>query len=136
MPSLNSVTLIGNVGSDCEMRFTPSGKPVTTFRIATNRVFKDADGNRKENTEWHSIVAWNKTAENCNQYLGKGSLVYVEGRLQTRMWEKDDTKHYKTEIVANRVIFLDKKGSKVDAPKDSTEAPEGDVEPEDIPFNS
>jgi len=105
MVSLNRVEIIGNVGSEAEMRFTPVGKPVTSFRVACNSKFGD-----KETTEWFSIIAWNKLAETCNQYLQKGQQVFVEGRLQTRTWEGDDgVKHYKTEVVANRVLFLGKR---------------------------
>jgi single-strand DNA-binding protein len=135
MPSLNSVSIIGNCGSDPEMRFTPNGKPVTSFRVAVNRVYTDKDGNRKEETEWVSIVTWNKSAENCNKYLSKGSLVFCEGRLKTRMWEKDGEKHYRTEVIANRVLFLDKKGDK-QGDKATTEDPSDNaVEPEDLPFS-
>jgi single-strand DNA-binding protein len=102
MASLNSVSIIGNVGKEAEMRFTPSGKPVTSFSVAVNSKFGET-----ESTEWFNIVTWNKLAETCNQYLVKGQQVYVEGRLQTRTWEGDDeVKHYKTEVVANKVLFL------------------------------
>ena len=102
MASLNSQTIIGNVGGDIGMRFTPSGKPVTNFSVACNEKYGD-----KENTEWFNIATWNKLAETCNQYLTKGQQVYVEGRTQTRSWESTDgAKHYKTEVIANRVLFL------------------------------
>jgi len=102
MASLNSVSIIGNVGKEAEMRFTPSGKPVTSFSVACNSKFGET-----ESTEWFNIVAWNKLAETCNQYLTKGQQVYVEGRFQTRSWEDNDgQKHYKTEIIANKVLFL------------------------------
>ena len=102
MASLNRVQIIGNVGTEPEMRFTPSGKPVTSFSVATNEKFGDND-----HTEWFSIVTWSKLAETCNQYLSKGQQVYVEGRLQTRSWEgQDGEKKYKTEVIANKVIFL------------------------------
>ena len=136
MASLNKVMVIGNVGSEPEMRFTPSGKPVTSFRVATNRVYTTPEGERKEETEWFTVVAWNRLAEQCNQFLGKGRLVYAEGRLRTRSWEgQDGQKHYRTEIIANRVSFLDKKGV---APLAEGEKPEeaetGEIEPDDIPF--
>ncbi len=136
MASLNKVMVIGNVGSEPEMRFTPSGKPVTSFRVATNRVYTTPEGERKEETEWFTVVAWNRLAEQCNQFLGKGRLVYAEGRLRTRSWEgQDGQKHYRTEIIANRVSFLDKKGA---APLAEGEKPEeaetGEIEPDDIPF--
>ena len=109
MAYLNRVLIIGNVGTDPEMRFTPNGNPVTSFSVATNRTYTTADGGKKEETEWFSVVTWNKLAENCNQFLGKGRRVYVEGRLRTRSWEgQDGQKHYKTEVIANQVLFLDR----------------------------
>jgi len=136
MASLNRVMIIGNVGSEPEMRFTPSGKPVTTFRVATNQVFKSPEGEKKEETEWFTVVAWNQLAEQCNRFINKGSLIYAEGRLRTRSWEgQDGQKHYRTEVIANRVSFLDKKGTTSIAEGEKTEeAEKGDVEPEDIPF--
>lgn len=136
MASLNKVMVIGNVGSEPEMRFTPAGKPVTTFRVATNRVYTTPEGERKEETEWFTVVAWNRLAEQCNQFLNKGRLVYAEGRLRTRSWEgQDGQKHYRTEIIANRVSFLDRRGV---APLQDGEKPEeaeaGEIEPDDIPF--
>lgn len=136
MVSLNKVMVIGNVGSDPEMRFTPAGKPVTSFRIATNRVYTTPEGERKEETEWFTVVAWNRLAEQCNQFLGKGRLVYAEGRFRTRSWEgQDGQKHYRTEIIANQVSFLDKRSA---APLPDSEKVEevetGEIEPDDIPF--
>jgi single-strand DNA-binding protein len=133
--SLNKVMIIGNLGSDPEMRFTPAGNPVTTFRVATNRVSKTADGERKEETEWFSVVTWSKLAENCNQYLVKGQRVYAEGRLHTRQWDgQDGQKHTRVEIIANSVVFLDKKLAP-SAPDEKTfEGEGGDIEPQDIPF--
>ena len=102
MANLNKVFIIGNCGKEPEMRLTPSGKPVVSFSVAVNSKFGET-----ESTEWFSIVAWNKLAETCNQYLTKGQQVYVEGRLQTHSWEdKDEIKHYKTEVVANKVLFF------------------------------
>jgi len=113
MASLNSVFIIGNVGKEAEMRFTPSGKPVTSFSVACNSKYGE-----NESTEWFNIVTWNKLAETCNQYITKGQQVYVEGRLQTRSWESDDgVKHYKTEVIANKVLFL---GSKKQADTEDT----------------
>jgi single-strand DNA-binding protein len=107
--------IIGNVGKEPEMRFIQSGKPVTTFSVATNRVYSSADGERKEETEWFNVVVWNKLAELCNQFLGKGRLVYVEGRLRTRSWDgQDGQKHYRTELIAEQVTFLDKSGQPLD----------------------
>jgi len=143
MASLNKVMIIGNLGSDPEMRFTPSGNPVTSFRVATNRVYSTPEGERREETEWFTVVAWGKLAEQCNQFLTKGRLVYAEGRLRTRTWESQDgQKHYRTEIIANRVTFLDRQAA---APLPEEKVEErveerveeggvGELEPEDIPF--
>jgi|WetSurMetagenome_2_1015567.scaffolds.fasta_scaffold750786_1 single-strand DNA-binding protein len=141
MPSLNRVMIIGNVGSDPEMRLIASGKPVTTFSVATNRTYSSADGERKEETEWFNVVVWNKLAELCNQFLGKGRLVYVEGRMRTRSWEgQDGQKHYRTELIAEQVTFLDKSGQLPDrnspmVPDNAETREKSDaIEPEDIPF--
>lgn len=105
---LNKVMIIGNLGRDPEMRYTPSGKPVTSFSVATSRTWTTTDGDRREATEWFNVVAWRDLAEICNQYLAKGSKVYIEGRLQTRSWEgPDGQKHYRTEVVADEMIVLD-----------------------------
>jgi single-strand DNA-binding protein len=105
---LNKVQLTGRLGADPEMRFTPQGHAVTTFRVASNRSWRSADGESHEDTEWFRIVAWNKLAEICNQYLVKGARVYVEGRLQTRQWqEQDGQARYSTEVIANDMIMLD-----------------------------
>ena len=131
MASLNKVMIIGNLGSEPEMRFTPNGNPVTSFRVATNRVFTTPTGERKEETEWFSVVAWGKLAEQCNQFLTKGRLVYTEGRLRTRTWEgQDGQKHSRPEVIANRVVFLDRQAG---APLPEEKA-EGELAPEDIPF--
>jgi single-strand DNA-binding protein len=109
MLTLNKVMIIGNVGTDPEMRFTPNGNPVTSFRVATNRVYTTLTGDRKQETEWFTVVAWNRLAENCNQFLTKGQRVYAEGRLHTRTWDgQDGQKHSRTEIISNRVLFLDR----------------------------
>jgi len=133
MPSLNRVIIIGNVGGDPEMRFTPNGKPVTTFRVATNWVFTTPEGERKQETEWFSVVTWSKLAEQCNQFLAKGRLVYAEGRLRTRTWEdQNGQQHSRSEVVANRVIFLDRRGA---APLGEGKGEEGgDIEPDEVPF--
>ena len=110
--SLNKIMIIGNLGGDPEMRFTPSGNPVTTFSVATNRAYNTTDGERKEETEWFSVVTWSRLAENCNQYLVKGQRIYVEGRLHTRTWDgQDGQKHTRVEVIANNVIFLDKRAA-------------------------
>lgn len=109
MMSLNKVMLIGNVGTDPEMRFTPSGNPVTSFRMATSRSYTSPEGERKQETDWFTVVTWNKLAETCNQFLAKGRRAFVEGRLQTRSWESQDgQRRQRVEVVASRVIFLDR----------------------------
>ena len=136
MVSLNKVMIIGNVGGDPEMRFTPGGHPVTSFGVAANWMYTTQDGERKQETEWFNVVTWNRLAEQCNQFLNKGRLVYVEGRLRTHSWEgQDGQKHYRTEVVANRVTFLDRQA----VPPSHEEKPDeagggGELEPDDIPF--
>jgi single-strand DNA-binding protein len=104
---LNKLMIIGHLGRDPEMRYTPSGRPVTTFSVATSRSWHSADGERHEETEWFNVVAWGSLAEICNQHLRKGKQVYVEGRLQTRRWEDSEgNKHYTTELVAKEMIML------------------------------
>ena len=147
MPSLNKITVIGNVGNDPEMRFTPNGKPVTTFSVATNRVYTTPEGERKQETEWFNIVTWNKLAEQCNQFLAKGRLVYADGRLHTRAWEgQDGQQHSRVEVIANNVVFLDRRTADAppedpdrqtaDAPPEDkvNEAGSAELEPDDIPF--
>ena len=112
MSGVNKAILIGNLGADPEMRFTPSGSPVTTFRIATSERFTDKGGIPQEKTEWHRVVVFGRTAENCDQYLTKGGKVYVEGKMQTRKWQdRDGNDRYTTEVVAQSVEFLDGKKS-------------------------
>ncbi|MEA4906168.1 MAG: single-stranded DNA-binding protein [Chloroflexi bacterium] len=104
---LNKVMIIGHLGRDPEMRYTPSGRPVTTFTVATSRTWNTTDGERHTETEWFNIVAWGNLAEICKQYLTKGQQVYVEGRLQTRRWEDaENVKHTSVEIVANEMMIL------------------------------
>ena len=136
MVSLTKIMLIGNLGTDPEMRFTPSGTPVTSFSVATNRVYTTSDGERKQETEWFRVTAWRKQAESCNQFLTKGKLVYVEGSLRTRTWEDRDGQRRTTlEVNADRVLFLDRQAV---APLPGEEAPveagEEEVEPADLPF--
>lgn len=105
--SLNKVMIIGHLGRDPEMRYTPSGKPVTTFTVATGRLWKSSDGEQHSETEWFNVVAWGNLAERCKNYLSKGLQVYVEGRLQTRRWDDNDgVKHVSVEIVANEMLML------------------------------
>ncbi len=125
---LNKVMLIGNLGTDPEMRYTANGSAVTTFRLAVSRSF-GGEGERREETEWFTIVTWNKLAELLGQHLQKGRKVFVEGRLATRSWDgPDGQKRYRTEVVANQVLFLDR-------PQGATIPDvQGDVDPDDIPF--
>ena len=147
--SLNRVMLIGRLTRDPELRYTPSGTAVCNLALATNRYGQDQSGERREFTDYHDIVVWNqgnrKLAELCSQYLQKGRLVYVEGRLQTRSWDDKETgaKRYKTEVNANDVQFLDSRQDDQRSGGDFAAAPvgaatatveTGDVDPDDIPF--
>lgn len=144
--NLNKVMLIGRLTRDPEMRYTPSGAPVTTFSIATNRYGQGPDGERKEYTDFHNVVVWNigkrNLAEITGQYLHKGSLVYVEGRLQTRSWEgQDGQKRKTTEVNATEIQFLEPKQTPAATQEPAAVAAEShpenaqrDVDPEDIPF--
>jgi len=111
MASVNKVILVGNLGRDPELRYIPSGQAVANFTLATNERWRDKDGNNQERTEWHRIVVWGKSAENCAQFLQKGRSVYIEGKLQTQEWEdKDGNKRRTTEVVAQTVQFLGGRG--------------------------
>ncbi len=114
---LNKVQLTGHLGADPEMRYTAQGSAVTTFRVASNRTWKDRDGGTHEDTEWFRIVAWDKLGEICNTYLTKGTRVYVEGRLQTRKWtDRDGQDRYTTEVVAQDMIILSSRSERGVAP--------------------
>lgn len=142
--SVNKVILVGNLGQDPELRYTPNGAAVTTLSIATNEAWKDSDGNKQERTEWHRVVLWRQQAEFAGEYLKKGSKVYVEGRLQTRSWEdKEGVKRYITEVIANTLTPLDSRSSSSERsteppPQGETDQPppaEFDAEEEDdLPF--
>lgn len=107
MAGLNKVMLIGNVGKDPEMRYTANGSAVTHFSLAVNRNYSSKEGERREETEWFDVVTWNRLAEICSQFLQKGRQAYVEGRLRTRSWDgQDGQRHYRTEVVAEQVLFL------------------------------
>lgn len=135
MVSLNKVMLIGNVGNDPEMRFIANGNPVTSFRVATNRFYTTPEGERKQETDWFSVVTWNKLAEQCNQFLAKGRLVYVEGRLHNRSWESQDgQKRTRTEVIANRVTFLDRQ-SQMGGDEKVEDIDSDEITPDDIPFS-
>lgn len=128
---LNKVMIIGNLGRDPEMRYTPSGRPVTTFSVATSRSWNTSEGEKRVETEWFNVVAWSNLAEICKQYLTKGQQVYIEGRLQTRHWDDaEGNKHTSVEIVASEMIIL---GERREAGESA--APETDsVEEDEFPF--
>jgi single-strand DNA-binding protein len=126
---LNKVMIIGHVGRDPEMRYTPSGRPVTTFTVATSRSWNSADGERHTETEWFNIVAWGNLAEICKQYLTKGQQVYIEGRLQTRRWDdKEGVKHTAVEVVAAEMMMI---GERREAANHGPAAEEPLIEPQD-----
>jgi single-strand DNA-binding protein len=107
MGSVNKVILVGNLGRDSELRYTPGGAAVATLNLATTEVWNDRNNQRQEKTEWHRVVLWGKQAESLQEYLTKGKQIYVEGRLQTRQWDdKDGNKRYTTEIKADRITLL------------------------------
>ena len=107
MGSVNKVILVGNLGRDAELRYTPGGAAVARLNMATTEVWNDKSGQRQEKTEWHRVVLWGKTAESLSEYLTKGKQIYIEGRLQTRQWDdKDGNKRYTTEIRSDRVVLL------------------------------
>jgi single-strand DNA-binding protein len=142
MAGINKVILIGNLGQDPEVRYTPDGTAVATFSIATSLEWSDrGTGEKKQKTEWHRIVAWRKLGEICGEYLSKGRQVYVEGRLQTRSWEdKDGNRRYTTEVVATDVQFLGPKEpagpreAHAGPPAPDSEPPYLDSQDDDIPF--
>ena len=142
MASLNKIMVIGNVGTDPEMRYTPSGNPVTSFRLATNRRYTTADGERHEETEWFTVVAWSSLAEQVNQYLSKGRKAYVEGRLHSVSFQGNDGQmRFRNEITADRVLFLDRAGAAEQSAEDSGAAvvtsefdASESTSPDDLPF--
>jgi single-strand DNA-binding protein len=124
--------VIGNLGTDPEMRYTPSGNPVTSFRLATTRSYNTADGEKRDETEWFTVVAWQRLAELCNQFLAKGRRVYVDGRLRSRSWTgQDGQTRFVNEIIAERVLFLDRAG---EAAEGDMEAGQNEQGGEDLPF--
>lgn len=141
--SLNKVLLIGNLGKDPEVRFTPSGKAVGRFPLATSEMWNDQAGEKQERTEWHNVVVWGKQAETCGQYLSKGRQVYIEGSIRTRQYDdKDGNRRYMTEVIAQRVQFLGgDRGRTNDAPRaggggggGGDDLPPPTPEDDDIPF--
>lgn len=148
---LNKAMVYGNLTRDPELKSLPNGMQVCSFSLATNRVYNDRDGKRQEAVDYHNIVVFGKQAENCGKYLTKGSSTYVEGRMQTRSWDKDGVKQYRTEVIADRVQFGPKAGGSTggSAPAGAPSAkstggdsrdsalpdyPEEEINPEDIPF--
>jgi single-strand DNA-binding protein len=130
---LNKVMIIGNLGKDPEMRYTANGNAVTNFSVAVSRSFA-GEGERREETEWFRVVAWNKLAELAQAHLTKGRRIYVEGRLATRSWDgADGQKHYMTEVVASQILFLDRAPG-AGFPDTGGNGDSGDIEPDDLPF--
>src|SRR5437868_11153115 len=145
MGSVNKVILVGNLGRDAELRYTPGGAAVATLNMATTETWNDKEGQRQEKTEWHRVILWGKQAETLNQYLQKGKQIYVEGRLQTRQWDdKDGNKRYTTEVKADRITLLGgggggagrsmDRGSSQAAGGGMDEPPMEPITDDDIPF--
>jgi single-strand DNA-binding protein len=141
--TVNKVILVGRLGSDPEVRYTPGGSPVANFSIATDHGKKDKDGNWQTETTWHRIVLWNRQAEIAKEYVKKGHRIYVEGRIQTRTWEdQNGQKHYVTEIVGSDIQLLESAGQRMETPAASTQEPPAnlptpgdlDTPPDDVPF--
>jgi single-strand DNA-binding protein len=132
---LNKIMIIGNLGTDPEMRYTPSGKSVTSFRMAVNTTFRVGDGERQDDTEWFTVVAWDRLAELVNQYLAKGRRAYIEGRFKSRRWEGQDGQPRVTnEIIATSVLFLDRGGDSVGGGLSEENDLSMPTEAEDLPF--
>lgn len=132
---LNKVMIIGNVGRDPEMRYTPGGSAVTSFSVAVSRRWTTPENEVRDETEWFNVVAWNKLAETCNSLITKGRKVYIEGRLQTRSWEgPDGQKKYRTEVIASTMLLLDSRPREAGAPSGEPGFPSDEMEPDDIPF--
>ena len=130
MAGLNHIEIIGNMGQDPSMNFTPNGSPVTKFSVAVSRRWNTQEGEKREETEWFNVVCWNKLAETTNQYLVKGRQVYVAGRQHTSTWESQDgVKHYRTELIASVVLFLGKVTDNQQLPAEEA----GDIDADDLP---
>ena len=139
--SVNKVILVGRLGKDPEVKYTQTGTPVARFTLATDESWKDQSGEKQQRTEWHNIVAWRKLAEICGQYLNKGKLVYIEGRLQTRSWEdKEGNKRYTTEVQADNMVMLSARTDEarqekgVAAAASSNSGFEAEITDDDVPF--
>ncbi len=132
MKSVNKVILVGHLGRDPELRYTPTNLPVAKFSVATNERYKDKDGNWQDRTEWHNVVCWQRLAEIANEYLKKGNQVYIEGRIQTRSWDDKQTgqKKYMTEIIANDMVLLGGRAEGAAAGERSRTASAGSASPE------
>ena len=139
---VNRVILVGRLGKDPEMRYTTSGTPVVNFSLATDEVWTDQNKERQKRTEWHNIVAWSRLAEICGQYLGKGQLIFIEGRIQTREWDdRDGNKRRTTEVVASNMQMLGRRSENgegkavaVGAEESSEKSVEAGVNEDEIPF--
>lgn len=139
MVGLNKIMIIGHLGTDPEMRYTPNGNPVTSFRIASTRTYTKSDGERQQDTEWFTVVAWNQLGERCNQFLSKGRRAFIEGRLQSRTWSgQDGQSRFTNEIVASNVMFLDRQGTYGETEEDQVLTGSAEttsvIEPDDLPF--
>jgi single-strand DNA-binding protein len=141
MSGVNKVILVGNLGSDPTLRYTPNGTAVCNFNIATSERFTNKEGEKETRTEWHRIVTWARLAEICNEYLKKGKQVYIEGRLQTRSWEdQSGTKKFTTEVVATNMVMLGRAGDtpmdipSQDSPAEESVAPAPAGDDDDLPF--
>ena len=142
MAAVNKAIILGNLGKDPEVRYTPDGRAVTTFSVATTEKYKDKEGNPQESTEWHRIVVWDRLAEICGEYLSKGKSVYVEGSIRTRSWEdREGNRRYTTEIVGRTVQFLSPRGEETrrsskppSAEDDFVYEDTGSLTNDDVPF--
>lgn len=143
MLNLNKALIVGRITKDPELKSLPSGVSVCSFSVATNETYKDKSGNKKEETDFHNIVVFGRQAETCGQYLKKGQSTMIEGRIQTRTWDKDGVKMYRTEILADKVQFGAKatgspskevEAEKVTSTDEEIEYPEDEIDPESIPF--
>ena len=137
--SVNKVILVGRLGKDPEVRYSTSGNAITNFNLATSRVYKNKQGEKVDETEWHRCVSFGRTAEVCGEYLHKGSLIYVEGRLQTRDWEdKDGNKRWTTEIIIENMKMLGSKNDRSDSSVETSDNPfdkgPADIPDDDVPF--
>jgi single-strand DNA-binding protein len=131
---INRVILVGNLGADPEMRYTANGTAVCRFNVATTETYTDKDGNRQDRTEWHRVVAWRKLGEICGQYLSKGQMVYIEGKIRSSTWEQEGAKRYSYEIWADNMKMLGPRRGAEREPEPPFPPPEGGAPEDDIPF--